>query len=266
MFTTYLERWDLVADGEPIVTDYSRLLPVRMRGGGKAMLKIALVPEERHGAAVLAWWRGHGAARVFAHESDALLLERAQPGPLLEEMAKEGRDDEATRIICAVANVLHRKSDEPPAGLIPLERRFDSLFAAADTYGGILRQSAGMARELLGSQTESRVLHGDLHHGNVLHFGERGWLAIDPKGIYGEQTFEYCCLFGDPDPQSALRPGRLARQARIVSNAAGIDHRHLLKWIFAWAGLSASMMLEDNATGADTRIDVARLAAAELAA
>ncbi|WP_425499095.1 aminoglycoside phosphotransferase family protein [Hoeflea poritis] len=266
MFATYLQRWDLAADGDPIVTAYSRLLPVRMRDSQEAMLKIALMPEERHGASVLAWWGGNGAARVIAREGDALLLERAQSGPSLEQMVKDGRDDEATRIICAVSDTLHRKADKPPAGLIPLERRFDSLFAAADTHGGILHQSADMARELLGSRTDSHVLHGDLHHGNILHFGPRGWLAIDPKGIIGERSFEYCCLFGNPDPQSALRPGRLARQARIVSNAASIDQRRLLKWIFAWAGLSASMMFDDNAAGVNSRLELARLAAAGLAA
>jgi len=33
------------------------------------------------------------------------------------------------------------------------------------------------------------VLHGDLHHFNILSSGDR-WLAIDPKGIIGEPEFE----------------------------------------------------------------------------
>lgn len=35
------------------------------------------------------------------------------------------------------------------------------------------------------------VLHGDIHHGNVLDGGERGWRAIDPKGLLGERTFDF---------------------------------------------------------------------------
>jgi streptomycin 6-kinase len=40
---------------------------------------------------------------------------------------------------------------------------------------------------LLTTQREKVVLHGDMHHGNVLNFGSRGWLAIDPKGLIGER-------------------------------------------------------------------------------
>jgi streptomycin 6-kinase len=39
MFTTYLRRWDLVPDGDPIVTNTGHLLPVRQRGQ-PAMLKL----------------------------------------------------------------------------------------------------------------------------------------------------------------------------------------------------------------------------------
>lgn len=34
------------------------------------------------------------------------------------------------------------------------------------------------------------LLHGDLHHENILLDGERGWLAIDPKGVIGPKPME----------------------------------------------------------------------------
>ncbi|WP_419906472.1 aminoglycoside phosphotransferase family protein [Hoeflea sp.] len=225
MFARFLMRWNLVADGDPITTEYSRLLPVKMRDGTKAMLKIALVPEERYGAAIMSWWAGHGAARVYAQDGDALLMERAESGCSLADMAMDGRDDDASRVICAAAARLHNKAGDPPAGLIAIERRFDGLFRAARDNGGIFSETAVSAQELLQKQTERYVLHGDLHHGNVLDFGRRGWLAIDPKGIFGERSLEYCCLFGNPDSQFSLQPGRLARQAKIVADAADLELR-----------------------------------------
>jgi streptomycin 6-kinase len=42
------------------------------------MLKVAFNQEEREGSALMAWWNGDGAARVLAHDAEALLLERAQ--------------------------------------------------------------------------------------------------------------------------------------------------------------------------------------------
>ncbi len=45
-------------------------------------------------------------------------------------------------------------------------------------------------RELLSTAPSTPVLlHGDLHHGNILST-QHGWLAIDPKGIIGENSAE----------------------------------------------------------------------------
>src|SRR5687768_7289322 len=106
MFEPYLARWDLAPDGAPIVTHSSALLPVR-RGKVPAMLKIATADEERAGAALMGWWDGDGAARVLAHAGDALLMERIMGDGALDAMARRGRDDEASRVICAVAARLH---------------------------------------------------------------------------------------------------------------------------------------------------------------
>ena len=43
------------------------------------------------------------------------------------------------------------------------------------------------------------MLHGDLHHANVLDLGSSSWLAIDPKGLKGEQGFDYANIFTSPD-------------------------------------------------------------------
>jgi streptomycin 6-kinase len=71
MFSEYLTRWELTADGDPIVTQTSRLLPVR-RYGKPGMLKIAMEPEEMRGGLLMSWWDGQGAARVLAQEGSAL--------------------------------------------------------------------------------------------------------------------------------------------------------------------------------------------------
>jgi streptomycin 6-kinase len=49
-----------------------------------------------------------------------------------------------------------------------------------------------------------------------------------------------------------------------VAEAARLDRRRLLRWILAWAGLSAVFLLEDGET-ARIPLLVAGLAAAELA-
>ena len=92
--------------------------------------------------------------------------------------------------------------------------------------------------------------------------GARGWLAIDPKGLVGERAFDYANLFCQ-DRAVAIGPGRLARQLRLVADAAELEPKRLLAWIVAWAGLSAAFLLQDDLSPCSA-LNVAELAAAEL--
>ena len=199
MFTEYLARWQLTPDGDPIVTHSSTLLPVRQRGV-PAMLKVAVEAEEKRGGLLMSWWNGKGAARVLAQGRDALLLERAMGSRSLAEYTRTERDDEATRIICAAIAALHAHSAKPPpSNLVPLTPWFRDLWPAAEKRAGILVLAAATARELLAHPQDAMVLHGDIHHDNILDFGDRGWLAIDPKGLIGECGFDYANLFCNPE-------------------------------------------------------------------
>ncbi len=263
MFAKYLSCWNLTPDGEPITTTTSHLLPVRFQNM-PSMLKIALVPEEKGGGALMAWWEGNGAARVLARDDDAVLLERATGGKSLAEIACTSTDDdEACRIICTVVARLHALRDLPAPVVVPLTRWFEELAPAAETRGGILTLCAETARDLLAHPQDETVLHGDIHHGNILDFGERGWLAIDPKGLFGERGFDYANLFCNPDPKAATVPGRVARRADVVAAAAGLDRRRLLQWVLAWSGLSAAWMLSEGEAPAHA-LEVAAQAAVEL--
>jgi streptomycin 6-kinase len=263
MFGDYLTLWELAPDGEPIVTPHSQLLPVR-RHGAPAMLKVAVEAEEKFGGVLMAWWDGQGAARVIAHQGDAILLERAEGNVSLAKLARDGRDDEASQIICATVAKLHAPRDKPLPDLIPLRQWFRELEPAAATHGGILPLAAATARELLATPREVGVLHGDIHHDNILDFGSRGWLAIDPKRLVGERGFDYANLFCNPDHETATDPGRFQRRVEVVTEAARLERKRLLQWILAWAGLSAAWFLSDGVPP-ETDFAVAELAAAALA-
>ncbi len=149
-------------------------------------------------------------------------------------MAEGGEDDEATRIICDAADRIHAASaavldaDDPPE-LVDLPTWFRHLFSEADRLGAFHRRGADVAAALLDDPRDPVVLHGDLHHGNVLDFGERGWLAIDPKGLLGEAAFDYCNLLCNPSHEHALEPGRLERQFGVVVAATGLEPARLAR-------------------------------------
>ncbi|MGA2952618.1 MAG: aminoglycoside phosphotransferase family protein, partial [Caulobacteraceae bacterium] len=195
-YEPWLTRWRLTPDGAPFETRFgSCLLPVRWRDEA-AMLKIAGHEEERRGGALMAWWAGRGAAQVFARQGAAILLERLSGPSSLSALAREGRDDEATAILCEAAQALHAPRVTPlPRTLVPLQAWFQALAPAAAAHGGAFVRALAAAEPLLASPRDIVVLHGDLHHDNVLDDGRGGWRAIDPKGLIGERAFEYANLF-----------------------------------------------------------------------
>jgi streptomycin 6-kinase len=259
-FDPWLDRWALEIDGSPIRTASSDLLPV-LRDGAPAMLKIARTREEQRGASILKWYAGEGAVRVLEIDGPALLLERIRSNQSLADMSKGGHDDAATRILCATVKRLHaERAWAVPTNLVPLDTWFRSLMVSQNQ---VLARSAAAARELLVDSRDPGVLHGDIHHGNVLHDVNRGWLAIDPKGLWGERSFDYANIFCNPDLETATAPGRLARQIAIVASKAGLDARRLLKWVLAYAGLSAAWCLEER-QDATLPLTVAQIASEQL--
>ncbi len=258
----YLTVWGLQRDGELLTTHSSHLLPV-LYEGRQAMLKVAVENDEKLGNEVMVWWNGNGAAHVLRHDEEALLMERATGTGSLSGMSRSGNDDVAVEILCATAKRLHSIDQPPPDGMIPMERWFRDLFLHGEKYGGVIAEGLRLARRLVVEEVEKCVLHGDLHHDNVLDFGEKGWLAIDPKKLYGDRAFDYANIFCNPDQAIAGDTGIFLERLQYISTTAGINRHRLLEWVLAWAGLSAVWFLEDNMK-ADIDLAVGAMALAEL--
>jgi streptomycin 6-kinase len=185
----YRKLWRLSADGESFIS-YSGLLQPVAYNSLPCMLKIGRGEKDERSNMLMAWWNGTGAAPVLHHDNTAILMERALGRQSLTEMVKNGQDDEASRIICQAVAKLHAHSGPYPGYLIPLNERFRSLRIAVEQHSGLFEQCLKIAEQLLSDQKEVVALHGDIHHGNILDFGQKGWLAIDPKGLIGERGFD----------------------------------------------------------------------------
>ncbi|HEX7760315.1 MAG TPA: aminoglycoside phosphotransferase family protein [Caulobacteraceae bacterium] len=262
VFAPWLARWGLTPDGAAIVTPSSKLLPVR-RGAEAAMLKAAMHPEEIAGHALMGWWGGLGAARLLEAEADAVLLERVVGERSLEAMAKGGQDEAAMRILCGAAAALHAPRQAPfPGTLVPLERWFRALAPTAAKRGGVFGKALAVSRTLLADPRDMRPAHGDIHHGNVLDGGARGWLAIDPKGLLGERGYDYANMICNPGTEPSLDPDRIARRVALVADLSGVGHMRLLQWLLAYCGLSASWTLDGDWQGdAGPAVRIAEMAA-----
>lgn len=119
------------------------------------------------------------------HDRDALLFERPVSGRTFADLVYAGLDDEATRNLCKTAGLLHSPSLLHKEEMQPLQSWFADLLDPSLHSKKWLKYCASEAHRLLSDPQEQA---GDLHHGNVLDFGGRGWRAIDSKVLYGERT------------------------------------------------------------------------------
>lgn len=255
-----VEQWALVPAGEPILTHASCLLPAT-RDGQPVMLKTSAQPDEVRGFALLDWWQGHGAVRVLERESDALLMERATGGSLVQ-MSQAGNDTEAIAIICDLLGRLHSGRNGPAPPLVLLSDWFASLFAT-DAHEPFIKRGKTLASELLGDPEPPTVLHGDMHHGNVVQLSTGDWRAIDPQGLLGPRGYDYANIFRNPNLDIAADPERFRSRVGRVSQLSGLDPVELLQWIVALCALSHSWGQDTEFLAGTDRI-IAELALSHL--
>jgi streptomycin 6-kinase len=272
--------WDL-AIGAPYELSYHYVTAVTCGDGTPAVLKLGVptgssLAEE---APALAAFEGRGAVRLLRADlgRGALLLERITPGWRARELVPD-RDTEAT---AAAVGVMRRLHVPPPSGCtIP------AAPAQAGAFDGYARRhrdagplpldlvvrAGGLMRELCASATERVILHGDLHHDNILRATREPWLAIDPHGIVGDPGYEVGSLLFNPDPDNrdgaltALVPSRVEQLADEL--AMPVDR--VMAWGFVKAVLSDVWSAEGWASPADRSpisraLDVARLLLPRLA-
>jgi streptomycin 6-kinase len=237
------------------VTPTSTIWRVR-RDGGTAILKVLgrrATAEAMPVAEFLAWRGGTGCCELLERAPDALLLEDAGDVTVGDRLDDLG-DDAATAIIGDVIRAIHAPSPKPmPTELRRLEAWFASLFAVA-RVDARFRRHAETARWLLARQRSVRPLHGDVHHGNVLH-SPRGWIAIDPNGLLGDPAFDTANVLCNPLDRDdlCLDPQRIEPRVRALATAVQREPADVLRWAVAYTWLSAAWFLQDGDDSAVAR-------------
>jgi len=112
--------------------------------------------------------------------------------------------------------------------------------------------------------TDLVLLHGDLHHENILAAQRQPWLAIDPKGIIGEAAYETGSWLRNPYPglMKLPQPGRtLARRIDQFAEKLGFERARIRDWAVAQAVLSVWWGIEDFGYVEDEALAIAELLA-----
>jgi streptomycin 6-kinase len=228
------------------------LLAFGSRGHKAVVLKVVKHPgDEWESGEIVAAFNGKGVVRIFEYASGALLLERLTPATPLVWSVREERDDEATD---ALAGVIDRmRGTEPPARCMTVRQwgeAFDRYLMRGDRQipRDLVHQALAQYQRLCASQPRVQLLHGDLHHYNVLWDSARGWIAVDPKGVSGEIEYEVGAALRNPIEMQDFvsSPQRLQNGVERFSSRLGLDAERVLDWGFAQAVLSAIWEVEDG--------------------
>jgi len=271
-FEERVHDWNIVV--QDTLETQSSLLAFGTRGNLPVVLKVIRQPgDEWRCAEVLDAFDGRGVARVYDRIEGAVLLERLNPGTSLASLALDGRDDEATEILSEVIQRMGGPIESPDETLKKFSTvecwgsAFQSYLESGDKQiaDDLVERGQHLYLELCASQRCSRLLHGDLQHYNVLLDNDRGWIAIDPKGVVGEIEYEIGASLRNPceRPDLFVTTEMVERRLTIYEKRLKLDSDRASGWVFAQAVLSAIWSVEDG-FAVDVRSPAIRLAKAML--
>jgi streptomycin 6-kinase len=249
------ERWHIVAQ-PPFELSYSYVAPATSTTGREVVPKLG-VPNAELSSEIKALqaYDGSGAVRLldFDAERGFLLLERATPG---DNLATLNDDERATRIAANLMRALWRPL--PNNGAFPTTAQWaDGLGRLRKTFDGrtgpfarrLVEMTESFFVELHVSAEPPVLLHGDLHHFNILSAERRPWIAIDPKGLAGERAYEVGALLRNPTPSLYLDVAIQRRRIRVLAEELTLDAQRIVRWATAQAVLSAWWSYEESGSG-----------------
>lgn len=247
-------RWSLkVLEHFPL--SYNFVAPVVLEDGRNAVLKL--------GVPGLDWQKELTAIRAFSgrgmvqlldadEEKGIMLLERIMPGETLDKLSSE---DERIQCLTDVIKRMHT----PVSRVGKLASTFPTI---ADWAVGLkeirshfrggtgpipeqmVEQAMQWYKKLLSTQKEQCLLHGDLHHENILRAQREPWLAIDPKGLIGETEYEVIPFLLNHLPEDGVEEV-MKQRVDGLTKALSLQKERVLAWAYCHSVLSAWWFIED---------------------
>jgi streptomycin 6-kinase len=251
------ELWGLAVE-PPFKLSYNYVAPATRADGMPVVLKIRCPNEEASAEMeALRAFAGDGICAVLAQDEarTSSLLERVLPGVPLTAIVAED-DERAT----AIAIDLMQRLWRPPPAVHQFPTVADwaaGLARHRERFGGgtgplparLFEEAERAFDWLLATTAGSLLLHGDLHHDNILSATRQPWLIIDPKGIVGDPGYDLGAFLYNPMPGllELPNPGRIiTRRVDQLAEGLGMERARVRGWGIAQAVLSACWSIEGN--------------------
>lgn len=195
---------------------------------------------------MLSQLQGRGCCKVYGYDKERFLLleERVLPGTVLrEEQSLEKR----VEVLANVFREIHVPQQDGETYLDWLNKAH--AFCESQNVSDELTRLAGQARdicvELFDKYPERVLLHGDLHHDNLLLRSDGSYAVIDPKGVIGPEILDLPrFLLNEADFDDD--PTHMERAVCLVSQACGYPEEDLRKALFMEAVLATVWCVEDG--------------------
>lgn len=262
-------RWNITIKDPFQDMTYNFVAPAVREDKNYVVVKVS-VPNRalNNEIAALQAFDGRGAVKLIEAlpEEGAFLLEQLRPG---EPVLQLEDDETATSIASEVMRQLWKSGlpdgDFPSitdwaGGLQKLRERFDGGTGPFPTK--LIETTEVLFRDLLSSMDEATLLHGDLHHWNILSAEREPWLAIDPKGVVGEPAYEVGAWLRNPFPNILTfddAKNVIARRLDQFVEHLILDRDRLLAWGISQAVLAAWWSFDDDDENWSTWLEVAEL-------
>ncbi len=265
------QRWGLTIGAPFANLSFNYVAPAVRSDGTTVIVKVyALSDEFPLQVEALRLFDGHGMVQFLACEMEdaVLLMECLQPGTTLLLVED---DEQATAIAASVMRQMWRpvSAGHPFPTVFDWGRGFTRL---RKHFGGgsgpfpprLLEEAETLFAELSASMAEPMLLHGDLHHDNILMATRQPWLAIDPKGLVGEPAYETGALLRNALAQVFSAPQSqcvLARRVDQLAEELELDRVRIHGWGLAQGVLSVWWGIEDSGDVSDEVMAFAALMA-----
>ena len=112
-----------------------------------------------------------------------------------------------------------------------------------------LEKARNLSKQLLATTTKQVLLHGDLHHDNILLHEQIHWIAIDPKGVIGDPVYEVGSSIRNPIPELLENNDAkniIKNRINLFADLLNFDHKRIINWSYVQAVLSACWAIEDG--------------------
>lgn len=219
---------------------------------GASVLKIFTdlgVKDELGGTVFLEACSGDGTVKLYEHDDKAQLIEYL-PGENLYSFSKDGKENEATTVFIDIIKKIHSHeaiAKEKLTTLSYLFKIFDRV-SSPQNLSEIFDRAKAMSKELLETQVDEVLLHGDLHHENVLKNSNGVYVCFDPKGMIGDPSYELGTTLKNPwgYPKISQDIETFKSRAKTFSEELQLPYDRIIGFAFVHLCLSIGWAIEDG--------------------